>query len=195
MKIIAWYYDARDPEVGKFWNGKEYSQVKTLEEIGLAPLYDASTGELIPDYKRPAAAMQHPKDWNETELRGDARVREEAVDEGRLFVPTKAKKNLGCLTFVVLAAALSIFGSFTSRDGSKADAQYACQEFVKKRLIAPSSAEFGRTTTVQQDNVFKVTSVVDAENAFGAPMRNTWTCRVIWNASDDNFALDLLEHR
>jgi hypothetical protein len=71
------------------------------------------------------------------------------------------------------------------------DAFDICKKFVKDRLKAPSTAKFRNATPIlggdpdsvriSGDNVdgpFTVVSTVDAENAFGAPLRSTFLCTV-----------------
>ena len=69
-----------------------------------------------------------------------------------------------------------------------------CQEFVKRRLQAPATAEFPNpyrdgTMTVPLDSLtFRVTSYVDAENAFSAKLRRRFSCTVR-KAEGDNWEL------
>lgn len=192
-KNIGWYYDARDPSIGRYWDGTKFSQVKQLEDVGLETLYDVYTDEPIPDYDRPAAAVQHFQPWKKEELRVEALARSEASKQGVVLPPTK-KRGLGCLGIIFFAVIIAMaFNSFSPTDGKKSEAQYVCEQFIKDRLSSPSSAKFGKTTVVQQDATFKVTSVVEAENALGVSLQNTWTCRVLWSPAKQTFILDLIE--
>lgn len=67
------------------------------------------------------------------------------------------------------------------------DAFEVCQRFVRERLKAPRTAEFqsytqGAIERVNDDDYerrpFKVSSSVDAQNAFGAMLRSDYTCVV-----------------
>jgi hypothetical protein len=54
-----------------------------------------------------------------------------------------------------------------------------CQDHVRKRLKAPSSADFPlleRSVTKTAENTYKVVSYVDAENSFGAKLRSSYVC-------------------
>lgn len=66
-------------------------------------------------------------------------------------------------------------------------AHIQCKEFVKDRLKAPSSAEFtflDFSASKLADSQYVIRSYVDAQNAFGAKLRNNYTCVVKWNGSD-----------
>ncbi len=75
-----------------------------------------------------------------------------------------------------------------------------CQDFVKKRLRAPGTAKFpgmfeetsSQATTALGSNSFRVRSWVDAQNGFGALIRNDYVCKVTYTGSD-NWRLDDLQ--
>lgn len=82
----------------------------------------------------------------------------------------------------------AITHSHEQRDNSTM-AHIQCKEFVKERLKAPSSADFAfldYTATKLTDNQYVIRSYVDAQNSFGAKLRNSYTCSVKWNGSSDN---------
>jgi hypothetical protein len=58
-----------------------------------------------------------------------------------------------------------------------------CQDFVRSHLKAPSTAKFGSyedaTVTDSGPNQFEVSLTVDAENSFGAKLRDNVTCNVV----------------
>lgn len=76
----------------------------------------------------------------------------------------------------------------------------ACQHFVRARLRAPSTADFpwynGQGTV--SGGTYTVKSYVDAQNAFGAKVRTTFTCAVSTRAADggkgslDSWTVELL---
>lgn len=84
---------------------------------------------------------------------------------------------------VVLVGVL--FGTGGGEDGDagmdpeveRYDAQRVCEDFVKDRLKAPTTAEF-ETAVTGGGGTYTVTGAVDAENSFGAKVRNQFTCRV-----------------
>jgi hypothetical protein len=113
--------------------------------------------------------------------------------------PAKQSSNpaalgcLGCLGVIVLFAAISMFcssgngGRSSSSDrGNMAFIQ--CQNFVKSRLRAPSTADFpflDFTATSVGADTYSVRSYVDSQNAFGAELRYNWTCRIKYNGGQD----------
>src|SRR5688572_9728466 len=55
-----------------------------------------------------------------------------------------------------------------------------CQQFATAMLRAPSTSKFGtlsEATIRKRGDEYEVRAHVDAENAFGALIRNTYTCR------------------
>lgn len=65
--------------------------------------------------------------------------------------------------------------------GSEAAAWTACERFVSEQLKAPSTAEFSGFDTQISDlgnGRYVVRGYVDAENSFGAMIRNDYLCRV-----------------
>ncbi len=62
------------------------------------------------------------------------------------------------------------------------NAAFACQDAVRERLKAPASAEFQAPREAQisayEDGSYKIESYVDAQNSFGAKLRNAFTCQV-----------------
>lgn len=103
---------------------------------------------------------------------------------------TKKPQSLaGTLATVVLAsillgAIISMCDSTSSTrvesNSLEIDAYAMCQQYVKNSLKAPSTADFpwsGRGTRNSIGN-YVVVSYVDAENSFGAKLRNHYTCEV-----------------
>jgi hypothetical protein len=61
------------------------------------------------------------------------------------------------------------------------------EDFVKRMLKAPATAEFGdEVATHLGSEKYRVSGYVDAQNAFGAKLRSTWTCTV-QNTDGDNW--------
>lgn len=56
------------------------------------------------------------------------------------------------------------------------EAEDQCEEFVKRRLKAPSTAKFEGTTARTVAEKWIVTGQVDAQNSFGAPLRSYFEC-------------------
>lgn len=89
------------------------------------------------------------------------------------------------------AIALGVVGgllSWSVSDGSpstgnKYDAQSACEDGIKSRLKAPSSAKFSNMRYNEKGSSYTIRLDVDAQNSFGAAMRNTFTCQLTWTGS------------
>jgi hypothetical protein len=63
-----------------------------------------------------------------------------------------------------------------------------CEEFVKNRLKAPSTADFpflDRTVIPEGANTYIVRSYVDAQNGFGAMIRSDFRCEIRYNGGED----------
>jgi hypothetical protein len=58
----------------------------------------------------------------------------------------------------------------------------ACQEFIRQSLVAPSTAEFVRVSDWPArelaNGTIRVEATLDAENGFGAMLRQNMTCEV-----------------
>jgi len=84
-------------------------------------------------------------------------------------------------------------------EARKKMAYFMSQEFVKKRLKAPSTAEFPSLVleesdiriTVQDPNTFTISAYVDAQNAFGAKIRTHYTATLKYLGSDEWQALNV----
>lgn len=73
--------------------------------------------------------------------------------------------------------------------GDEGTALVMCEDFVRERLRAPSTAEFGpsheaRVQPTADDRWF-VRSHVDAQNGFGAMIRSEWSCDARYVGEDE----------
>jgi len=103
-------------------------------------------------------------------------------------------RNLISLSIVVIFA---VFATGTSDSGSrsqsspsaptdkKAEAVVYCEDAVKQRLKAPSSAEFAGSWMTKTEYVtdlggglYRMRSYVDAQNSFGAKIRSNFICEI-----------------
>lgn len=73
-------------------------------------------------------------------------------------------------------------GGSDSRSHDKISAYTICQQFVEDRLKAPSTADYPwdatERTTYLGSTRYRVDAYVDAENSFGAKIRNDFECTV-----------------
>lgn len=98
--------------------------------------------------------------------------------------PRKLTKiELFGLIFLCLIVLVGIFGNKNDTTKvktygfKKIDAFVMSQEIVKQYLKAPSTAKFASyagSIVTQEGNLFYVTSYVDAQNSFGAMLRNRY---------------------
>lgn len=80
---------------------------------------------------------------------------------------------------VVLVVSLVGKGTDDAPADPSGDAKRVCvEEFVPKRLKAPSTAKFSGVTVTSDGDVYTVAGSVDAQNTFGAMIRSSFTCVV-----------------
>lgn len=90
--------------------------------------------------------------------------------------------GLGCLGLIAFAIIIGLLDDGESKPASFQDKQLmagrVCEKYVRASLKAPSTADFGDKQTVSLgDDSFQVVGQVDAQNSFGAMIRNTYTCK------------------
>jgi hypothetical protein len=103
---------------------------------------------------------------------------------------------IGALSCLVICVGLVIiWGSISGNEQPEAphtpdatEAYVMSQDFVSQRLKAPSTASFPwiseATVTDQGLGEFTVTAYVDAENSFGAKLRQHYSCRMVYLGND-----------
>lgn len=68
-------------------------------------------------------------------------------------------------------------------------AQITCEALTKDLLKAPSTAEFSNwVTTEVSATSWRIKGDVDAQNSFGAMIRNTTICEISYNRSADSMS-------
>jgi hypothetical protein len=89
------------------------------------------------------------------------------------------------LAFVAAALILvAVGGGFRQSEPTPYDpdnageAQAQCRDLVEGSLKAPATAEFGELSAAKLLGEWTVTGYVDAENSFGAMLRNNFQCTV-----------------
>lgn len=109
--------------------------------------------------------------------------------KGKRAAQQQSRKAVGCLAMIaVVVIYVATFDSGGSssppRDPNLFDALYACEQYTKGRLRSPSTAKFGKAGTTADavrslgEGRYKVIGYVDAQNAFGAMIRNVYECDV-----------------
>lgn len=112
----------------------------------------------------------------------------------------KPKKKSGCLTLVIIGAALLIIFYIFYIIGSNGDnsplsnstsankflAYNYAEDFVEKKLKSPSTAEFPGVTEKDKHitdlggGKYKINSWVDSQNGFGATIRTNFSCTIVF---------------
>lgn len=103
----------------------------------------------------------------------------------------EARNFLGCLVVTVVAVLCVFFSCRNYKpspesiaEGDRAEAWYYAQQFAKKELISPKTAEFpsihteGVKVTTIAENSFFVTGFVDAQNSYGAMIRKRFEAEI-----------------
>lgn len=121
-------------------------------------------------------------------------------------LPKPASKKLSIWAFLLisLVAIVLWIGLGTmigSGDSEKSispseSAWYACRQFTEDRLKAPKTAEFERynsaKVTKYDYDEWKVSMYVDAENSFGAMLRNGFNCH-LQDKGDSWYLISIVE--
>lgn len=71
----------------------------------------------------------------------------------------------------------------------KTMAYVMCQSYVKETLKAPSTADFPLVdyqAWKQSKQTYVIKSYVDAQNSFGAKLRNHWSCKVRYSGGEES---------
>jgi len=130
---------------------------------------------------------------------------------GPLLTDEKPRRP-GCLWLFLAVVVLAVIGANMGGGGGGSsntpapadqssahepvEAYVVCQQFVEDRLRSPSTAEFGgpysQVTTHNGGGEYTVRTYVDAQNAFGAMIRNNFTC-VVQHTSGDSYSLESLD--
>jgi hypothetical protein len=100
---------------------------------------------------------------------------------------------LGGLTAIALVACSASPSGYSKSSQGDTGAYNACKTYVKGQLKAPSTASFADHSVTHNGSTYTVAGAVDAENSFGAKIRNTYTCSVTdtgssWHLEDVSVA-------
>jgi len=141
-------------------------------------------------------------------------IKREVKDDGYLYITIKISKTKALeddkksyLLLSVILFSVAVFLSFykpshnssNSSDNSEQDnkelAYIYCQDWVKDRLVAPSTADFPLepVDVTKKDDKYYVESYVDAQNSFGAKIRTKFICETkcdgrTWSLIDLEFS-------
>ena len=82
-------------------------------------------------------------------------------------------------TFLIIALLLITSCGNSTNGISKDSAAIEVQFHVEDKLKSPSTASFGHASVIQMsDSVFQVENYVDAQNGFGATVRNYYSATI-----------------
>lgn len=82
---------------------------------------------------------------------------------------------------LLIVVGLAWWAASGGGDGNpQAHVQSACEQAVKARLKAPSSASFHTGAAESKPRIWSVVGDVDATNSFGGQVRTSFTCTVVW---------------
>jgi hypothetical protein len=96
------------------------------------------------------------------------------------------------LAIVFLYAASAAYSSppLSPKTASRSDACYMAQKFVKDQLKAPATAHFASDCqATQAAGTWTVSAYVDAQNGFGALLRNDYSVNMSYSPTTDRWTL------
>ena len=143
------------------------------------------------------------------ELSDEDRDRIYAEETARLEIrkklsddPKKRKYNKMIKIFLLIIVALFAIAILTDKSTYTPkhrnignEACFAARDFVKRTLKAPATADFAPlsessyATNYKDKTVYTVNSYVDAQNSFGAKIRNYYTVNMKYDAAKDEWSL------
>lgn len=216
MKHVGWYYDAREPTIGKYWDGTSFSRTKQLVDVGLEDLYDVYTDQKIPSWERPSGAVQIHQEWKKNELRAKSceamaalaertAAKESGAEPRRL---TRSRKRndggIGCLVVGAIALAIVLISSCQGTSAPEAKSESSAKSFCEQEIqrVAAEILElhgafqFKHLGVGSLRNEYKVTSVINVEGLASGNRQSRWTCRLNWNEGRGGWdVLDVYQQR
>lgn len=97
----------------------------------------------------------------------------------------------GIVAAIIIAVALVTWRSNRPDPDAdlSGDAKRACQEdFIPKRLKAPTTAAFSGVSVTTAGDTYTVTGSVDSQNSFGAQIRSSFSC--VMHPNGDRWVLE-----
>ena len=97
------------------------------------------------------------------------------------------------VVFILPMALVLLFGETHSQQDSRvnhSEAMAIATQYIEAVLAAPSTSDFpllDYEAAEISDDLWEVTSYVDAQNAFGVEMRNTWTITMRYKGGDSKY--------
>jgi len=104
---------------------------------------------------------------------------------------------IACIALCVIASIMGNGGEGEGDTPTPSMAYVMCQEFVEDQLVAPATAKFPGMSEVvivsikNEQNAYRVSGYVDAQNRMGALIRNYYVCEIKYVGDDKWRLLDL----
>ena len=101
------------------------------------------------------------------------------------------KKIFTWIVIILVTLILVLCGIVINQGGGNSNpstmASIQCENFVKNNLKSPSTANFPNLPMITDkgNGTFEVTGYVDAENSFGATLRNFFICDIHYTGGDN----------
>lgn len=99
-----------------------------------------------------------------------------------LYVEKREKNRTSTIEKEKKEKELAKFNSLDFSNG----AYWACQEIVKQKLVSPASANFptfAQSMSPKANQEYLLSSYVDSQNQFGAPLRTAFICSVKYKST------------
>lgn len=92
---------------------------------------------------------------------------------------------MALLPAVLIVVGVTLWAARGGGDGNpQGHVVTACQDAVKGKLKAPSSASFHTGATESKPRIWRVVGDVDATNSFGGSVRTEFSCTVVWHEDE-----------
>jgi hypothetical protein len=142
------------------------------------PIPNEKKPEIIPTLVKPVAASRRQ-------------------DSKKIYIKESKKHSVWIVIFIIFLCVLGLcmisqFSPNTGEDigGSPTRAKIMCESIIESRLKAPSTANFSGSldtkmyTIENQPDSYRIIGYVDAQNSFGAQIRNNYICDIKYNGGE-----------
>lgn len=157
--------------------------------------YTRQPGDQAPDYECPQCGVVYAKYTPKPVPTPPPTVTLEPEGQSPAAKEEESKSSLwSTLTVLGMAAGVIYFfiqGQLSGPSSGEQNARYAyfhCQDLVKGRLKAPTSASFpvypALPTNLGDGGLVVIRSYVDAQNSFGAMLRTNFRCKLQYTGGD-----------
>lgn len=93
-----------------------------------------------------------------------------------------------CMVLIIGGCAVGIVSGGDKKDEpTQYDAKYYCQEFVKDKLKAPSTAKFSDQVANGSGASWTSSGLVEAQNSFGGMVSSRYSCTLTYNSSEESW--------